>query len=147
MRITESLYIENNKSGYQVVCSDCETSVADPGGGGSRGSGPPPLLGHDVGFLTLGPKLDPLLTPPPFFLLVDLRWPPLKQSWILPWTYRLYKHGLTRSDCTHTQVSYTVTRVYPVALTSNSLTEKALRSRVCQRTKIHDLSCRSIKPD
>ena len=32
--------------------------------GGSRGggSGPPPLLGHDVGFLTLGPKLDP----PPF---------------------------------------------------------------------------------
>ena len=37
--------------------------MADPGGG-SRGSGPP-LLGHDVaivGFLTLGPKLDP-----PFF--------------------------------------------------------------------------------
>ena len=32
----------------------------------SRGSGPP-LLGHDVGFLTLGPKLDPP------FLLVDLR--------------------------------------------------------------------------
>ena len=34
--------------------------------GGSRGGGPggpdPPLLGHDVGFLTLGPKLDP----PPF---------------------------------------------------------------------------------
>ena len=36
-------------------------AVADPGGGGSRGSGPP-LLGHDVGFLTLGPKLGP-----PFF--------------------------------------------------------------------------------
>ena len=34
--------------------------MADPGGG-SRGSGPP-LLGHDVGFLTLGPKLNP----PPF---------------------------------------------------------------------------------
>ena len=34
--------------------------VADPGwGGGSRGSGPPPLLGHDVGFLTLGPKVGP----------------------------------------------------------------------------------------
>ena len=32
-------------------------------GGGGQGSGPPPLLGHDVGFLTLGPKLDP----PPFF--------------------------------------------------------------------------------
>ena len=32
------------------------------GGGGGRGSGPP-LLCHDVGFLTLGPKLDP----PPFF--------------------------------------------------------------------------------
>ena len=32
--------------------------------GGSRGGvqgvrTPPPLLGHDVGFLTLGPKLDP----------------------------------------------------------------------------------------
>ena len=27
-----------------------------------RGSGPP-FLGHDVGFLTLGPKLDPLLDP------------------------------------------------------------------------------------
>ena len=38
--------------------------MADPGGGvqGVR----PPLLGHDVGFLTLGPKLDPLLDPPPF---------------------------------------------------------------------------------
>ena len=34
--------------------------------GGSRGSAPP-LLGHDVGFLTLGPKLDPLLDPPLFF--------------------------------------------------------------------------------
>ena len=44
------------------------------GGGGSRGSGPP-LLGHDVGFLTLGPKLDPLLDPP--FFLVDLRWAPV----------------------------------------------------------------------
>ena len=32
------------------------------GGGGSRGSGPP-LLCHDVGFLTLGPKLDPHLAP------------------------------------------------------------------------------------
>ena len=31
--------------------------VADPGGGGPD----PPLLGHDVGFLTLGPKLDPPL--------------------------------------------------------------------------------------
>ena len=46
------------------------------GGGGSRGSGPP-LLCHDVGFLTLGPKLDPRLAPP--FLLVDLIWtPPFK---------------------------------------------------------------------
>ena len=51
-------------------------SVADPvgggGGGGGGGSGPP-LLGHDVGFLTLGPKLDPpffacrpKMDPPPF---------------------------------------------------------------------------------
>ena len=54
---------------YSRYSSEISTRpVADPGGGG-RGSGPP-LLGHDVGFLTLGPKLDP----PPFFLLVDLRW-------------------------------------------------------------------------
>ena len=41
---------------------------------GSRGGGQgarTPLLGHDVGFLTLGPKMHPLL-----FLLVDLRCPP-----------------------------------------------------------------------
>ena len=38
-------------------------SVADPGGGGVQGVRTSPLLGHDVGFLTLGPKLDP----PPFF--------------------------------------------------------------------------------
>ena len=37
--------------------------VPDPGGGqGVR----TPLLGHDVGFLTLGPKLGPLLNPPFF---------------------------------------------------------------------------------
>ena len=36
--------------------------VADPGGGGVQGVPPPPILGHDVGFLKLGPKLDP----PPF---------------------------------------------------------------------------------
>ena len=43
------------------------TSWRDPsggsGGGGVRGSGPPPLLCHDVGFLTFGPKLDPRLAP------------------------------------------------------------------------------------
>ena len=38
-------------------------------GGGDQ---TPPFLGHDVGFLTLGPKLDP-----PPFLLVDLRWTPV----------------------------------------------------------------------
>ena len=37
------------------------TSWADLGGGGG-GSGPP-FLAHDVGFLTLGPKLDTLLAP------------------------------------------------------------------------------------
>ena len=37
---------------------------------GGPGGPDPPLLGHDVGFLTLGPKLDPLLDPPPpFFCL------------------------------------------------------------------------------
>ena len=44
---------------------DSDTSVADPGGGGGGVQGVrTPLLGHDVGFLTLGPKLDPLLDPP-----------------------------------------------------------------------------------
>ena len=53
------------------------------GSGGARGSGPP-LLGHDVAFLTLGPKLDPP------FLLVDLRWtpPPFQKSWIRPWVLK-----------------------------------------------------------
>ena len=45
-------------------------------GGGGPGGPPPPFLGggggHDIGFLTLGPKLDPLLPPPPFFLLLVL---------------------------------------------------------------------------
>ena len=38
------------------------------GGGGSRGSGPSFLV-HDVGLLTLGPKLDPLslMDLPPLF--------------------------------------------------------------------------------
>ena len=44
---------------------------------------PPPLLCHDVGFLTLGPKLDPRLAPPPF-LLVDLICP-LSKILIRPW--------------------------------------------------------------
>ena len=48
--------------------------VADPGGGGGPGGVQgvrTPLLGHDVGFLTLGPKLEPP------FLLLDLRWTPV----------------------------------------------------------------------
>ena len=37
--------------------------MADPGGGGGvQGVRTPPLLGHNVGFLTLGPKVGP----PPF---------------------------------------------------------------------------------
>ena len=44
--------------------------------GGSRGS-EPPFDAHCIGFLTLGPKLDPL---PPFSLLVDLRWAPLLKN-------------------------------------------------------------------
>ena len=52
---------------------------------GGRGPGGPdlPFLAHDVGFLTLGPKLDPFLDPP--FLLVDLRWTlPFRNSLIRP---------------------------------------------------------------
>ena len=58
----------------QKHCVFPPKSAADLSSGGSRGGGgvqgvrtPPPLLGHDVGFLTLGPKLDPLLDPPPPF--------------------------------------------------------------------------------
>ena len=54
------------------------------GGSGGRGQGVwthTPLLCHDVGFLTLGPKLDPRLAP--FFLLVDLIWTPPPLSKIL----------------------------------------------------------------
>ena len=56
-----------------LICLDTGSELMAQGrirGGGSRGSGPP-FLAHDVGFLTLDPKLDPLLPPPLFFLLVD----------------------------------------------------------------------------
>ena len=46
---------------------------ADPGGGGGSGGPDPPFLAHDVGFLTLGPTLDPLL----WLVDLDLRWTPL----------------------------------------------------------------------
>ena len=73
-------------------------AVADPGGGGSRGSGPP-LLGHDVGFLTLGPKLGPLLDPPPFFFAcrprpkMDPPPPPFKNPGSAPADMKV--HGTT----------------------------------------------------
>ena len=46
--------------------------------GGARGSGPP-FLTHVVGFLTLGPKLDPLLDPL-FFACRPKTDPPLLKS-------------------------------------------------------------------
>ena len=51
--------------------------VADPGGG--PGGQDPPLLCHDVGFLTLGPKLDPRLPPPLFAGRPNLDPPPLSK--------------------------------------------------------------------
>ena len=51
------------------------------GGSGGRGVRTlPPPLAHDVGFLTLDPKLGPLLDPPPTSLLGDIidALPPLK---------------------------------------------------------------------
>ena len=55
-------------------------------GEGCPGGQDPPPLCHDVGFLTLGPKLDTRLAPPPFFLLVDLIWtpPPFKNPGSAP---------------------------------------------------------------
>ena len=47
------------------------------GSGGGVWVPDPPLLAHDVGFLTLDPLLNPL------FLLVGLRWTPPPSSKIL----------------------------------------------------------------
>ena len=47
-------------------------------GSGSRGKGSPGVLSHDVGFITLGPKLDP----PPILHGNLLSWIPLPK--ILP---------------------------------------------------------------
>ena len=56
---------------YTYVCMYVRVYVVCIKGGSGGGQGVwPPLLCHDVGFLTLGPKLDPRLAPP--FLLVDL---------------------------------------------------------------------------
>ena len=65
----------------------------------------PPLLCHDVGFLTLGPKLDPRLPPP--LLLVDLIWtpPPFKNPGSAPalskwgWCSAMAVHSLESLDC------------------------------------------------
>ena len=44
-----------------------------------------PLFGHDISFLTLGPKLDPLLDPPFFFAWrPKMAPPPFQKSWIRP---------------------------------------------------------------
>ena len=80
--------------GYGSFMLNNIVSWADPGGPG----GPdPPFFTHFVELLTLGPKLDPLLDPPPLFLLVDLRWtppplskildPPLSIIGVIMWNY------------------------------------------------------------
>ena len=70
----------------------CGLQVRIQGGGGGTGGLDPPPLCHDVGFLTLGPKLDPRLAPP--FLLVDLIWtpPPFQKSWIRPCTLYTWRN-------------------------------------------------------
>ena len=73
LRHTTYRLVPNSPDSVWVQCLGQLRMVRDVTGrlcssgsrGGSRGSGPP-LLGHDVGFLTLGPKLDPLLDPPLF---------------------------------------------------------------------------------
>ena len=60
------------------------------------GGPPPPFLAHDVGFLTLGSKLDPFLGPSPLFLLGYIRWTPLlKNPGSAPgtYTYRPYSYS------------------------------------------------------
>ena len=56
-----------------LVVNKVYYTVADPGGGGSRGSGP--LFGPRCRLFNIGPKVGPPLGPP--FLLVDLRWTPV----------------------------------------------------------------------
>ena len=68
------------------------------GGGGGGGGGfqgvRTPLLGHDVGFLTLGPKLDPpcfacrpKMDPPPLSKILD---PPLTRDIALIYVFSLF---------------------------------------------------------
>ena len=57
----------------------CAITGADPGGGGV----PTPFLVHYVGFLTLGPKLDPSWTPL-FSCRPKMDPPPFEKSWIRP---------------------------------------------------------------
>ena len=50
------------------------------GGSGGGGRGPPPLfLAHYVGFLTLGPKFDPLLVLPSFACRPKMTLPPFSK--------------------------------------------------------------------
>ena len=71
-----------------ICTSTSSPTWANPGGGGVQGVRTPPSMPHDVGFITLGPKLDPLLDPS--FLLVEscrpkIDRPPLfKKCWIRP---------------------------------------------------------------
>ena len=126
---TQDLYTTNTCTQQDLYTT---VTVADPGGGGSRGSGPS-LLCHDVGFLTLGPKLDPRLAPPPF-LLVDLIWTPLSKILdppLLNKTCRLYTtRPVHIKTCTH-QDLYTSR---PVGPTNWDLyTSRSVQTETCTR--------------
>ena len=64
-----------------LSCATCKHTLSQWRIQRARGSGPPPLLCHDVGFLTLGPKLAPP-SGPPFFDGRPNLGPPFQKSWI-----------------------------------------------------------------
>ena len=85
---------------YRILPARTVSATGPPGGGGG---GQGPLLCHDVGFLTLGPKLDPRLAHP--FLLVDLIWnpppPPFKNPGSAPVMSGVIKRDSRCQECTY----------------------------------------------
>ena len=69
--------------------------------GGPGGLDTPLFSPLCIGFLTLAPKLDPLLDPPPSCVCIDLRWtpPPFQKSWIRPCPIYIYIFAWPLRSC------------------------------------------------
>ena len=107
------------------------------GGGGGSGSGPPPpLLCHDVGFLTLGPKLDPHLPPPLFACRPNLDPPPFQKSWIRPCIQILFD-----DRCLHADIPSTLTFYHLYLLCSFWLARNNAAHFALARDPNHRVGC------